>query len=410
MTTSRPPCPRAIGPRRRPRSRRSPPTSAASWSRWSRCRDYLERVVHAVRRHVSGCDEVGVTILSAGRPHTAAYTTVQTLEIDAVQYALDDGPCLDAARNRRENRVDDLVVDDGRWPEFAKECREDGMRSLLALPLVSGDGVRRRDQPLRLGTARLRRLRRLARAGRGLALRRRRGRRLGARRRAAARRPARAGDGQPGGHRAGQGRHHGDARGARARGVRGAAQDLPGPQRQGARARPADRHRCRRAGGARGASERCPSIEPCRDPMPQHCSRTPTTGARSPRAAVARVDHPRRAPHRLRQRDPAARVRPRHHDPRAPRGRARGADVRRAAAGGRARDPRLAGLLRDTGGRRAGDRAGQRAHRHHAHRPRRLHRPHRARPRPVARVAPDLRRVARARRPSTCRCSSSAPR
>jgi GAF domain-containing protein len=101
--------------------------------------DYLERVVHGVRRHVSGCDEVGVTILSAGRPHTAAYTTVQTLEIDAVQYALGDGPCLDAARSRRENRVDDLVVDDGRWPEFARECREDGMRSLLALPLVSGD-------------------------------------------------------------------------------------------------------------------------------------------------------------------------------------------------------------------------------------------------------------------------------
>ena len=101
--------------------------------------DYLERVVHAVRRHVQGCDEVGVTILSAGRPHTAAYTTVQTLEIDAVQYALDDGPCLDAARRRRENRVDDLVVDDGRWPEFAKECRDDGMRSLLALPLVSGE-------------------------------------------------------------------------------------------------------------------------------------------------------------------------------------------------------------------------------------------------------------------------------
>lgn len=101
--------------------------------------DYLERVVHAVRRHVSGCDEVGVTILSADRPHTAAYTTVQTLEIDAVQYALDDGPCLDAARRRRENLVDDLVVDDGRWPEFARECREDGMRSLLALPLISGE-------------------------------------------------------------------------------------------------------------------------------------------------------------------------------------------------------------------------------------------------------------------------------
>lgn len=100
--------------------------------------DYLERVVHAVRRHVSGCDEVGVTVVSAGRPHTAAYTTVQTLEIDAVQYALDDGPCLDAARHRRENRVDDLFASDGRWPQFAQVCREDGLRSLLAVPLVSG--------------------------------------------------------------------------------------------------------------------------------------------------------------------------------------------------------------------------------------------------------------------------------
>ena len=97
--------------------------------------DYLERVVHAVRRHVRGCDEVGVTVLSAGRPHTAAYTTVQTLEIDAVQYALDDGPCLDAARTVARTGSTTSCVDDGRWPEFAAECREDGLRSLLALPL-----------------------------------------------------------------------------------------------------------------------------------------------------------------------------------------------------------------------------------------------------------------------------------
>ena len=58
-----------------------------------------------VRRAVDGCDEVGVTILSKDRPHTAAYTTVQTLEIDAVQYALDEGPCLEAARTREEHTL-----------------------------------------------------------------------------------------------------------------------------------------------------------------------------------------------------------------------------------------------------------------------------------------------------------------
>jgi transcriptional regulator with GAF, ATPase, and Fis domain len=101
--------------------------------------DYLERLVHAVRRHVDGCDEVGVTILTDDRPHTAAYTTVQTLEIDAAQYALDEGPCLDAARHRRENRVDDVCGEDPRWPRFTAQAAREGMRALFALPLVSGD-------------------------------------------------------------------------------------------------------------------------------------------------------------------------------------------------------------------------------------------------------------------------------
>lgn len=101
--------------------------------------DYLERVVHSVRRNVHGCDEVGITILSDGRPHTAAYSTVHTLEIDAVQYALDEGPCLDAARTGEEQVVGDLTLDDGRWPAFAAAVRADGMRSLYAVPLRSGD-------------------------------------------------------------------------------------------------------------------------------------------------------------------------------------------------------------------------------------------------------------------------------
>jgi transcriptional regulator with GAF, ATPase, and Fis domain len=101
--------------------------------------DYLERLVHAVRRRVPGCDEVGVTILTNDRPHTAAYTTVHTLEIDAIQYSIDEGPCLDAARRRRENRVDDVCVEDERWPRFTAEAEAEGMRSLYAFPLVSGD-------------------------------------------------------------------------------------------------------------------------------------------------------------------------------------------------------------------------------------------------------------------------------
>jgi transcriptional regulator with GAF, ATPase, and Fis domain len=100
--------------------------------------DYLDRVVHAVRRHVTGCDEVGITLLIEARPRTAAYSTVATLEVDAIQYQLDEGPCLDAARRRGEF-VANLGILDPRWPRFAEAVRDDGVLSVMALPLVSGD-------------------------------------------------------------------------------------------------------------------------------------------------------------------------------------------------------------------------------------------------------------------------------
>jgi GAF domain-containing protein len=100
--------------------------------------DYLTRDVHAVRRHVDGCDEVGVTLMSDGRPHTAAYTTVNTLEVDSLQYAVDEGPCLAAARTGIE-QVASMSEAHKRWPAFAAGARADGVRSLLAIPLVSGD-------------------------------------------------------------------------------------------------------------------------------------------------------------------------------------------------------------------------------------------------------------------------------
>lgn len=99
--------------------------------------DYLDRVCLAVEDAIAGCDAVGVTIVLDDRPRTAAYTTATTLEIDAVQYAVGDGPCLDAFRNRRENLVD-LSVAEERWPMFTLAAEQDDIKSLFAVPLVSG--------------------------------------------------------------------------------------------------------------------------------------------------------------------------------------------------------------------------------------------------------------------------------
>ncbi len=98
---------------------------------------YLERLVQAVNAHLDGCDAVGVTVIIEDRPRTAAYTTAGTLEIDAVQYAVGDGPCLDAFRNGRENLVD-FSGGEQRWPAFMQGCSPGAVQSLLALPLASG--------------------------------------------------------------------------------------------------------------------------------------------------------------------------------------------------------------------------------------------------------------------------------
>ncbi|SDP55438.1 GAF domain-containing protein [Pedococcus dokdonensis] len=98
---------------------------------------YLERLVQSVNANIDGCDSVGVTVVMEDRPRTAAYTTAGTLEIDAVQYAVGDGPCLDAFRNGRENLVD-LVGGEERWPAFIKGCDPGEVQTLLALPLESG--------------------------------------------------------------------------------------------------------------------------------------------------------------------------------------------------------------------------------------------------------------------------------
>ena len=68
-----------------------------------RSTDYLHRLGHGVKGAVPGCTSASVTIMLDGRPQTAANTSVRALQVDAMQYAAGDGPCLDAFRRVREN-------------------------------------------------------------------------------------------------------------------------------------------------------------------------------------------------------------------------------------------------------------------------------------------------------------------
>lgn len=99
----------------------------------------LRHVVVLATKAIEGCTAAGVTLLDAGRrPTTAASSHEETLEVDQAQYAVGDGPCLDAFEHLRINRVD-VEEAAARWPRFAAAARRLGIRSFLAAPLVVGE-------------------------------------------------------------------------------------------------------------------------------------------------------------------------------------------------------------------------------------------------------------------------------
>lgn len=100
-------------------------------------RERLQRLVTSTCSNVSACDMAAMTVIRDGRPVTEVCTDEATREIDAAQYAVGRGPCLDAYRRRQTYRIGSTRTEP-RWPEFARAAREHGIFSTLSLPLFAG--------------------------------------------------------------------------------------------------------------------------------------------------------------------------------------------------------------------------------------------------------------------------------
>jgi GAF domain-containing protein len=100
----------------------------------------LAGIAEAATISVPGCDVASIAISVAGRPATAAITGRVALELDLVQYDLDDGPCLTTFRTMRALRLD-LVEPDAPFPHFAVAARREGVRAVLSVPATWGGDV-----------------------------------------------------------------------------------------------------------------------------------------------------------------------------------------------------------------------------------------------------------------------------
>jgi GAF domain-containing protein len=98
----------------------------------------MQRSVDQVTRGVPGADMASVTVVREdGQGETVASSEERVWAIDSDQYAVGDGPCLEAART---NRIVRVGVEEAyeRWPAFARSARAAGVESYLSSPLVIG--------------------------------------------------------------------------------------------------------------------------------------------------------------------------------------------------------------------------------------------------------------------------------
>jgi GAF domain-containing protein len=99
----------------------------------------LRLVTALATETVPGSSGAGVTLTDGGSPTTNAASDAVVERADALQYDLDEGPCLDAMRELRLVRVDDLSREP-RWPAWTPRARDLGIAALVSVPLqLRGD-------------------------------------------------------------------------------------------------------------------------------------------------------------------------------------------------------------------------------------------------------------------------------
>jgi GAF domain-containing protein len=98
--------------------------------------ELLGQVLELTSRALQTSVAVSVTVIEDdGSYATVARTDDDAASVDALQYELAEGPCVDALEQGEERYATDLASDD-RWPAVAGRATELGLRCVFAVPLV----------------------------------------------------------------------------------------------------------------------------------------------------------------------------------------------------------------------------------------------------------------------------------
>lgn len=99
----------------------------------------LQRIVDEAVLAIEGCDHAAISLVQAHVIDTPAASDDVGRLVDAIQYEVGQGPCLEVIHQHRTFKTDDLEVE-ARWPEFsARAARETGVRSMVSFQLFADD-------------------------------------------------------------------------------------------------------------------------------------------------------------------------------------------------------------------------------------------------------------------------------
>lgn len=100
---------------------------------------WLQRMCRAAARDLPAMG-VGVSLLSQGsEPVTVAASSEASVLIEELQFAMAEGPCIEAYGSRSPVLVPDLsVAGHTTWPGYAPAAQDHGVRAVFAFPLQIG--------------------------------------------------------------------------------------------------------------------------------------------------------------------------------------------------------------------------------------------------------------------------------
>jgi len=98
----------------------------------------LQLVTTLAATTTAGTLGAAVTLIDGHGKRSKAASNETVEQADALQYELDEGPCLTAWRTRDVVRIDDTTAD-GRWPQWCEAVSRLGVRSVLSAPMLVGD-------------------------------------------------------------------------------------------------------------------------------------------------------------------------------------------------------------------------------------------------------------------------------